>query len=70
MYAAFGPGVSCACGLQLSVASEPPALPSSPPASPTELLADDVLSPAADSWAFGTLLWELLSGRRAWRGMG
>ncbi|PRW61273.1 Serine threonine- kinase CTR1 [Chlorella sorokiniana] len=40
------------------------------PNMPPELLSDDVLSPAADSWAFGTLLWELLSGRRAWRGMG
>lgn len=45
-----------------------PVLP--PTATAPELLAEDILTPAADSWALGTLLWELLSGRRAWRGMG
>lgn len=42
----------------------------SPHSRTTELLAEDLLSPAADTWSFGTLLWELLNGRRAWRGMG
>lgn len=46
-----------------------PALPPSLALAP-ELLAEDVLTTAADAWALGTLLWELLSGRRAWRGMG
>jgi serine/threonine protein kinase len=37
---------------------------------PPELLIDDELSPATDAFSFGVVLWELMSGRRAWRGMG
>lgn len=33
---------------------------------PPELLTAGQLSKAADSYAFGTLLWELLTGERPW----
>ena len=36
---------------------------------PPELLTNDELSPATDAFSFGVVLWELMSGRRAWRGL-
>ncbi|KDD71488.1 hypothetical protein H632_c4930p0 [Helicosporidium sp. ATCC 50920] len=33
---------------------------------PPEVLAGAPLSPPSDVWSFGTLLWEMLSGCRAW----
>ena len=37
-----------------------------------ELLAADesAASPASDAFALGVVLWEMMAGRRAWRGMG
>ena len=36
---------------------------------PPELLTNDELSPATDAFSFGVVLWEMMSGRRAWRGL-
>eukprot|EP00887_Chlorella_sp_A99_P005032 scaffold4.g5032.t1 len=36
---------------------------------PPELIADGVLTKAADVYAFGVILWEIYVGRRAWEGM-
>ncbi|BDA49774.1 probable mitogen-activated protein kinase kinase kinase 11 at C-terminar half [Coccomyxa sp. Obi] len=36
---------------------------------PPELLSSDVMSKAADVYAFGVLMWELYSGARAWEGL-
>ncbi|KAL4452748.1 hypothetical protein ABPG75_008410 [Micractinium tetrahymenae] len=36
---------------------------------PLELIEQEVLTPAADVFAFGVLCWEMLSGRRAWAGL-
>lgn len=37
---------------------------------PPEVLLGGELTPAADVYSFGVLLWEMWEGRQAWRGMG
>ena len=44
--------------------------PSSPAHLPPEVLLGEVISEATDSYSMGVLLWELWSGRRAWRTLG
>jgi hypothetical protein len=47
----------------------PPACPAACAVQPPELLVDGLLTPAADVYSFGVVLWEMYSGRRAWKGL-
>ena len=71
--AALESNAACALTfLPARLASPVPAfsLPACPAVSymPPELLTDDELSPATDAFSLGVGLWELMNGRRAWRG--